>query len=377
MTSPSTFKRNTVLVASVLVLGVIGWQLQGHDSSGEKIAVVPSNPRRLPVQITPVALQAAYDVEDRFLGEVEARRSSQLGFELAGTVQNLEVDEGDSVTVGQLLAELDTARLLASRSQQEALLDEAKATLKLTASTLRRVATLAATSAVSVQDLDEATQRRDAAQASVDGVNAAIQSIEVDLSKARLVAPYDGRIAARKVDEGAIVGPGQVVLVLIESGALEARIGMKADLVTSIYAGEKVSLVLAQTSETIAAQVRQVSPQQDRRTRTVDVLLSISESEKLVPGDLVEWPMITSIEAEGAWLPRTALTSSTRGLWAVFIATAAKERGDYELERREVEVIHLEGDRVFVRGALRDGQLAVTDGLQRLVPGQKVTLSSN
>jgi RND family efflux transporter MFP subunit len=285
------------------------------------------------------------------------------------------VDEGDDIQEGQTLAGLDTARLQASRLQQEALLKEAEATLTLTESTFQRIAKLAVTGAVSSQDLDDATQRRDAAQASVDHVKAAMQSIDVDLAKSRLLAPYSGRIARRHVDEGTIVGAGQMALELIESNSLEARIGVTVSFSSDVNPGAEVVLRSADSEKAIATRVRQVSPQQDRRTRTVDVLLTILETGDLVPGDLVQWPMANSVSADGAWLPRTALTSSTRGLWAVYIAVPIADSPQHQLERREVEVIHLDGDRAFVRGALREGHRIVTDGLQRLVPGQHVVLS--
>ena len=76
MTSHSSSKRNVVLLAAALVVGVVGWQLRGRGTAVQKIPEIASNPRLLPVQITPVALQTSYEVEDRFLGQIEARRSS-------------------------------------------------------------------------------------------------------------------------------------------------------------------------------------------------------------------------------------------------------------------------------------------------------------
>ena len=369
--------KRTLLAGAGLTLLALGWGLRAQDSKRDSQITAPldSTVRLLPVQTLSVETQSAYEVEDRFLGEVESRRYSQLGFELAGTLVSVSCDEGDVVERGQLLAELDTARLEATRSQQEALLKEAEATLTLAETTYKRVSKLTATGAVSSQDLDEATQRRDSAKASIARINAALQSIDVDLAKSRLLAPYAGRIAARHVDEGAIVGAGQVALDVVESGSLEARISVTVSLSESVRPGDDVALRRVDTGETVAASVRQVSPQQDRRTRTVDVLLTISEPGQLLPGDLVEWPMAISVNAEGAWLPRAALTSSTRGLWAVYIAVPLQESAQHQLERREVEVIHLEGDRAYVRGALREGQRIVSTGLQRLVPGQHVTVS--
>ena len=63
-----------------------------------------------------------------------------------------------------------------------------------------------------------------------------------------------------------------------------------------------------------------------------------------------------------------------RGLWAVYVADAA-DGETAVLERRELEVLHQEADRVFVRGTLADGERVVVGGRHRLVPGQRVRVA--
>ena len=80
------------------------------------------------------------------------------------------------------------------------------------------------------------------------------------------------------------------------------------------------------------------------------------------------------------WLPRRALTESSRGLWACYVALApangAETVSGHVIQRRELELLHQAGDRVFVRGTLSDGEVVVVGGLQRLVPGQRVSIRS-
>jgi hypothetical protein len=63
----------------------------------------------------------------------------------------------------------------------------------------------------------------------------------------------------------------------------------------------------------------------------------------------------------------TSLSESERGLWSVYVLGV-----DDIVERRLVEVLHTEAKRVYVRGTLRDGDLVVSTGVQRIVPGQSV-----
>ncbi|MCJ2544499.1 HlyD family efflux transporter periplasmic adaptor subunit [Thermostichus vulcanus] len=69
-----------------------------------------------------------------------------------------------------------------------------------------------------------------AQQARVQQLQASLASLDVALSKSVIRAPFAGRIALRHVDEGTVVGSGQPVLRLVESGAWEARIGVPTHL---------------------------------------------------------------------------------------------------------------------------------------------------
>ena len=99
-------------------------------------------------------------------------------------------------------------------------------------------------------------------------------------------------------------------------------------------------------------------------------------------GDLATLEIERSKPEPGFWLSMTALTESSRGLWACYVAepVALQDRlgsETHRLRRRELEVAHQEVDRVFVRGTLSDGELVVSDGLHRLVPDQRFRSASN
>jgi len=322
-----------------------------------------------------VKLADSYEVEDRFLGQIQAARISQMSFELSGTVVQVKVDEGDEVTSGQLLAELDTSRLEVGLRQERAGLAEAQSRLKLADATLDRTQKLTPAKAVSERDLDQAVQEAATTKAATERAQAAIDRINVDLAKSRITAPFAARVSIRSVDEGSSVAGGQQILELMEIGVLEARIGLTTEAARSIKIGSTVKLTTVDTQRPIAAVIKGVLPMQDRRTRTVGVILSISDCSTLVPGDLVAWTLPHLVNESGVWLPRLALTSGARGLWAAYVAV--KDEGSksvHRIERRELEVLHVEGERAFVCGALQTGDQVITDGLQRLVPGQRVKL---
>jgi hypothetical protein len=118
-------------------------------------------------------------------------------------------------------------------------------------------------------------------------------------------------------------------------------------------------------------------PVRDRNTRSVDVALILHVPlNGIRPGDLARLEITRRIDEPGFWLPLAALTESSRGLWAVYVANGSDgETG--VIERRELEILHQETDRVFVRGTLASDDRVVVAGIHRLVPGQSVQITSS
>ena len=105
-------------------------------------------------------------------------------------------------------------------------------------------------------------------------------------------------------------------------------------------------------------------------TRTQTVIYQVNAPITVSPGELAKLQLKHILEARGFWMPTEALAESQRGLWSAY---ALKQEGQaFVLERRPVELLHIETDRAFVRGTLEDGDVVVASGLHRLVPGQLV-----
>jgi hypothetical protein len=157
---------------------------------------------------------------------------------------------------------------------------------------------------------------------------------------------------------------------------MEIRVGVSGDLARRIEIDQPLTVAL--NGHHYAATVRSVLPNRRRETRTVDVILSLDNGNDHVRhGELVIVPVEKLVPETGFWLPRSALTESSRGLWSCYVADPlddqqAPKGATHRLSRRELELLHQQEDRVYMRGTLADGELIVVDGLHRLVPGQRV-----
>ena len=340
----------------------------------------------LPMRALQVQYVDHYQVQESYAGRIVSRRSSALGFERGGRIIEMLVDEGDRVDTGDVLARLGTRRLEASRIELQAQADYSRAVvnemvtrLALAQSTAKRNQTLRDRKQISAQAYDESvsevqalTAQLAAARANVTRVEASLQVLEVDIDQAVLLAPYAGSIVARRADDGTAVDAGQPVLELIEDRVLEVYVGVPARATENLLPGRSYQLEVE--GHEYPAVLRTLLPRIDPRTRTVNVIFTLNDpGGALRPGMLARLNTTHRIEASGFWLPLTALGESRRGLWAAYVLEPTGQAdGLATVQRRELQLLHSEAERAFVRGTLRDGEQVGADGLHRVVPGQLV-----
>lgn len=386
-----------------------------------------------------IELEAAdsFLVSRQYAGEVVAGRTSELGFERSGELVWVGVDRGDRVEAGQILARLDTRQLQAQRSQLIAQRDQAQALLRELEAGPRQEDIAAARSqvqdledqlrlariqqqrreflyeegAISRDQLDEVAfgadalqdrlattqsqldellagtraEQLDAQRSVVRQISARIEDMDIAIEKGSLIAPFSGVIAARRMDEGTVVDGGQSVMRLVEQSRTEIEVGVPVDTLGAMPVGSEQSVQVG--GKTYTATVTAILPEVDEITRTRQVILSLEGERPLAPGQIAELAIAQSQPEQGYWLPTSALVPGDRGLWACYVLVEVEKAPNepdnpasvslYEVQRRDVEILHTEGDRSFVRGMVQSGDRVVTDGTQRLVPGQLVQLSQS
>ncbi|MBB6429167.1 efflux RND transporter periplasmic adaptor subunit [Algisphaera agarilytica] len=316
--------------------------------------------------------EPGYSITRAFVGRVEAQQESQLGFEVPGKVKQLLYREGDRVTAGQILARLDTQLLEARREELRAARDQAQAELDLADIRLERITRAHKRKAATDDELDEAQQSRLAAAANLARASAGIQTLEVELEKSELVAPYDAVVAAKHIDAGQVVSAGTTVIELYDIERPEVRLGVGGGLLEDLAIDQTHEVSV--NGQTLTGTIRQILPARERVGRDVDVILEFdAQLDGIRRGDLARVQIEQAIEQPGVWLPIQALTEGVRGLWSVYtIERGPDDNGTAVIRRSDVEVLHPESNRVFVRSALPAGTEVVVGGLHRLAPGMEV-----
>ncbi|MEM9170189.1 MAG: HlyD family efflux transporter periplasmic adaptor subunit, partial [Pseudomonadota bacterium] len=191
-----------------------------------------------------------------------------------------------------------------------------------------------------------------------------------------LTAPFAGTVVARYLDAGATVRAGEPVVRLNQAGVLEARVGVPVDLARDLEVGQVFDLSLGETS--VEATVAGVADDVDAATRSVTVRFSIDESadpaanRALAPGALVRLSLAEERVGRGAWAPLSAIAESYRGLWSVFVVV--DEDGVSRIRRKDVTIIAIGDERVYLDGTIDEGDRIVRTAPFRFVPGQEVTV---
>lgn len=364
-----------LLVISLVCFGLLALLMviaggAGDQAYADSERLVLQNAK---VQVASVSVVESFQRRRIVYGQVESAKHSNIGFELSGILQSLQVSEGDSVKSGQTLATLDLARLEAQQNELRAALNRAKAEARLAELSAARVTELVNAKLEPQQRLDEASANLDAAQALVSEVEAQSASVTVEIQKSALRAPFDGQVLSQLIDQGTVVNIGQPVLTLISDSELEARFGLPENIAFGLSLGEQRPIRLG--DDTFIGTVKSVAKQRTLATRTIDAVLSIDRNElssqqlmALVSGDLVSIQVMLTVPKKGAWIPIGALANGVRGLWTVLVYNNTSET----LSPRLVAVEHIDSQRAFISGAITQGDQIVVNGTHRFIPGQTV-----
>ncbi|MEO1314391.1 MAG: efflux RND transporter periplasmic adaptor subunit [Pseudomonadota bacterium] len=316
-----------------------------------------------PVRTQTLTLEDSYTVPRQFLGQIEPPRQTDLGFEQGGIVTTVLVEEGAQVEAGQLLARLDTRALENDREVQLAARAALEAQAELARLTTGRQQALEARGFSATQAFDQARLNLVGLEAQIAQTDAAIAGIDIALDKALIRAPFAGRIAARQIDEGTMVGGGTPIVTLLEDGPARMRVGLPPDLAEGLSADTPLSVTLGE--RTLPATLDTLRPDLDPQTRTRAAILTL-EAEGL-SGQTAALTLSQTVPTQGAWVPLAALREGTRGLWTLLTL-----RSDGTAGQEAVEILYADQTRAYVRGTFRPGTQIIDSGPHRVIPGQQI-----
>jgi RND family efflux transporter MFP subunit len=178
--------------------------------------------------------------------------------QIQGRLERLMVDEGDIVTHGELLAQIqpeqweaDMAFYDSSQQQSTADLAQARADLENAQLNFERMKGLYSSRVESLQDYDQARTAYDSATARVESIQKQIEAAVAQKAKAKvyldytkIVAPVGGIVDTRAALQGEVVNPGQAIVTLVDPDDLWVRADVEETYIDGIHLGDKMRVKL-------------------------------------------------------------------------------------------------------------------------------------
>ncbi|MEM9268828.1 MAG: efflux RND transporter periplasmic adaptor subunit, partial [Pseudomonadota bacterium] len=320
-----------------------------------------------PVSVALLTQEEGFEIARAIVGQVEPRKTASISFELAGQLDQIAVDEGESVSAGQVIATQDTDLLEAEKTRALASRDATQAQLDFALQTVERSSALSARGFASQERLDQAVATRDELTSRIAEIDANLRSIDIQLEKSVLTAPFDGQITRRMVDGGEALSPGQMVVELVETGVPQLRVGLPLTLTEEALS--QVSVLV--DGVTFPATLASVRPDIDPVTRTRTALFDVTSQTPLVFGQTATLQLQVTVDQPGVWMPLRSLKEGARGQWTILVVDEQNV-----VRTATVEVLHTQSDRVFVQGSFPSGTRLILEGPQRVAPGQQVAITT-
>ena len=290
-----------------------------------------------------------------YVGTIEEKMGSTLSFEIAGNITSIRVEEGDRVSKGQLLATINPTTV---KEAHRATLT----TLKQAQDAYRRFLPLHQSGTISDMKWVEIESKLEQAKAA--------ESIaRQQLSHSTLTAPFAGVIAAKNVDLGTYVLPGQPVLKLANVAQVNAKVSVPEAEISHLHVGDKVKLTVAALSGAIfRGTISEKGIDANPISHTYDVKVGITNPQgRLLPG------MVCNAQVQGSAATPSHITvppqsieldvDNSRFVWTVVNGKAHQQpvtTGDFE------------GDGIVILSGLKAGDQVIINGQQKVSEGMNV-----
>ncbi|WEK18929.1 MAG: efflux RND transporter periplasmic adaptor subunit [Candidatus Pedobacter colombiensis] len=367
---------NTVnhIKLGIVILGSISLASCG---GGNKTAQQGGPPPATPVTPYTVAAEPVTTV-DTYPGVVIALDQVELRAQVGGYITTIYIKDGQKVTKGQKLYEIDRTKYLAAYNSAKANVEVAQANRDKTKKDADRYTRLAAADAIAKQRVDYALTDLANAESQVAAAKANLSAANDDLRRSVIVSPLNGTIGISQVKQGALVTAGSTLLntvstnnpiavdIAVNQSEIPRFINMKnnpAAIKDSLFSVQLQDGSIYKRLGRVLTIDRAVDP----TTGTIKVRVSYpNELGKLVAGMTVNLLVLDKSVENQLVIPYKAV-SEQLGSFHVFVVGDSSKA-----EQRIVTLGRQFGSNVVVKDGLKAGEVIVADGAQNLRPGAVV-----
>ncbi len=315
------------------------------------------------------------DLSTPLPAEVQPFIQATVHARASGYLKNWYVDIGDTVTNGQLLAEIETPELDQQIAQARADLDQSKAAEALSKITADRWVELLKTASVSDQETAEKTSDLALKQAAVESAQANLDRLKQLKDFDRVTAPFDGTITLRNTDIGQLItaGSGPALFQLAQVNPLRVYVQVPQPLIHAIAPGQTAELSFQEMPGRIfAAKVTRTAGAVDPTSRTLQVELQVDNARgDILAGSYAQVRFRESADAKPLLvLADTALIFRAQGLQVAVVGS------DNKVSLRSVKLGRDYGNTVEVLSGVNLGDQVINNPPDSIADGDEVTVAA-
>ncbi len=373
-------------------------------------------PSRVPVQIQSLSEYKGDDVA-RYSANIIPATTVPLSFKVGGYVDSIvkvrgvdgrvrDLQEGDKITRGMVLARLRKTDYQAKINQAQSLVTQAKSGVEASMAQVaqaqaglnkaekdyHRAENLYNSKSLTKPEYDAAKAQLEASRAKYDeaqaglgvaqgrleGAKAQLQEARIVLNDSNLTSPLSGVIIKKMIEQGSLVGTGTPGFVLADTQTVKAVFGMPDSLVQVLSLGQsQVLLTESLPGKVFQGKITQISPAADPSSRVFDVELSIPNPKGLLKAGMIASVNLSTdpeMTAHPTVIPLSAVVRSKNNPegYAVYVLENNEDEEKTVARYREVTLGDTYGNMIAVTGGLADNDKVIISGATIVQDGDAV-----
>lgn len=348
----------------ILILSTISVALflsscgEGAASAEKEVAVTQE-----PLVVLSDVLQKAYTHEIRVQGNVETDQDVTLSAEMGGLITSINVKEGQRVSKGAIIAQVDASVLSSNVSEIQTKLEYAEYMLKKQEELQKR-------GVGSEFDLETAKSQ-------VNSLKASMRSLNTQRGKAVIRAPFSGVIDQIFARDGQMAGPASPIVRLVNNSKIDIVSTISEKHFSHVKIGTPIRVSFPNYTDTvITLKITNVGNYIEPTNRTFRIMATMPNNSIFLPNMLAEVSITDVNIADGTVIPSKSILKDQDNKDFIYIASSTKSAGKelYKVKKVFVTVLSRFDGEALIEGnsLVKAGQKVVVDGARGIAEGDCV-----
>ncbi|MFZ6773967.1 efflux RND transporter periplasmic adaptor subunit [Undibacterium sp. SXout7W] len=305
-------------------------------------------------------------------GSIQPERKADLRAEVQAVVLQVLKENGDAVKRGDILVRLDETAIRDNLNSAEDASRNAAQALDQADRALQRLKTLRASGMTSLQALDDAEVRFNAARSELSGARARAVTARQQLQRTVVRAPFDGVVSERKVSAGDTASLGKELVKVIDPASMRFAGRVSTDKIAMVTIGQAVSFrINGYAGQEFRGKVTRVDPAANDVTRQVEVLVALSDTAQPRVSGLYAEGNIEASTVNALMLPEAAVMKAGDKSYAWRIKGKTLNRVDLVVGKRDQRTGNLE-----IRQGLAAGDIVMRNPSSGYKDGQSIEMAA-